>query len=162
MAKKATKKHSPEQTASYNANGMDISVLYSSPSKKDRVIFGELVPYNKVWRTGANEPTKFTCKTPIKIMNKDLAAGEYSLWTIPSKDTWIVIINKNIPGWGVTISSGGSETARVREEDVLAVTVPVKNTNAVQEKFTIAFEESPDLNLSLSWDKTKISVPISN
>ncbi|MGY8916073.1 MAG: DUF2911 domain-containing protein [Flavobacteriales bacterium] len=63
-----TKKNSPEKTATYNEDGMDLTVNYSSPFKKDRIIFGDLVPYNVVWRTGANEPTTFTTATDINIM----------------------------------------------------------------------------------------------
>ena len=107
--KEQTKKHSPQATNTYTKNGMDLSVNYSSPSKKDRVIFGELVPYDVVWRTGANEPTTFSTGSDIKIIDKTLSAGTYSLWTKPGKESWGVIFNKEIPDWGVTILSGGKK-----------------------------------------------------
>jgi len=155
-----TKKHSPEQTAVYKQNGLDLSVNYSSPSKKGRVIFGELVPYNLVWRTGANEPTTFTTATDIKIIDKKLRAGTYSLWTIPNEGSWKVIFNEEVPDWGVTVLSGGKETTRAPEADFVQVEVPTKELGKPMESFTIDFEDSGQLSLALSWDGTKVSVPI--
>ncbi|NAS11302.1 DUF2911 domain-containing protein [Poritiphilus flavus] len=155
-----TKKHSPEKTAVYNKNNLDLSVTYSSPFKKGRVIFGELVPYDVVWRTGANEPTTFTTTTEIKIIDKPLPAGTYSLWTKPNREQWLIIFNEDIPDWGVSISSGGRETTREPGSDVVQVEVPVSSLTTAEESFTIAFEEDSQLYLSLFWDTTKVSVPI--
>jgi len=155
-----TKKHSPEQTAAYTQNGLDLSVHYSSPSKKGRVIFGELVPYDMVWRTGANEPTTFTTATDIKVIDKKLHAGTYSLWTIPNEQNWKVIFNEEVPDWGVTVLSGGKETTREPEADFVQVEVPTKVLGKPVENFTIDFEDSGQLSLTLSWDNTKVSVPI--
>ena len=155
-----TKKNSPEETNTYNKNGMDLSVNYSSPSKKDRVIFGELVPYDVVWRTGANEPTTFTTGSDIKIIDKTLPAGTYSFWTKPGKDSWGIIFNKEVPDWGVTILSGGKKTTRNQEADVVNIEVPSEQLTTVQEKLFIGFEDGQQLYLSLSWDQTKIKVPI--
>ncbi len=155
-----TKKHSPERTATYTQNGLDLSVNYSSPSKKGRVIFGELVPYDLVWRTGANEPTTFTTKTDIKVIDKKLKAGTYSLWTIPNEQSWKVMFNEEVPDWGVTVLSGGKETARDAETDFIRVEVPVKKLSEPLESFTIDFEDTGQLSLTLSWDDTKVNVPI--
>lgn len=160
--KEQTKKNSPEKTATYNEGDMDINVKYSSPFKKDRVIFGELVPYDAVWRTGANEPTTFTTATDIMIMDKNLPAGTYSLWTKPNKEQWEIIFNKEIPGWGVTILSGGKDTTRKPEEDIVNVVVPTTNMTDVLESFTIAFEGKDPVFLTLAWDKTKVGIPINN
>ncbi|WP_411031466.1 DUF2911 domain-containing protein [Spongiimicrobium sp. 3-5] len=160
--KEQTKKHSPEKTATYTKNGMDLSVKYSSPYKKGRVIFGELVPYDVVWRTGANEPTTFTSATAIKIIDKSLPAGTYSLWTKPNKNSWIIIFNKEVPDWAVTLSSGGRETTRKPDSDVLQVEVPVEQLSQVQESFKIDFEDIEQLSLVLAWDNTKVSVPLNN
>ena len=156
-----TKKHSPERTATATENGMDLSVTYSSPSKKGRVIFGELVPFETVWRTGANEPTTFTTETDVTIGGKTLPAGTYSLWTKPNKEEWSVMFNDEIPDWGVTILSGGKETTRDATHDIASVDVPVQSTSEEIEKFTIEFEESNGTEMCLSWDKTKVCVPIS-
>ncbi len=160
MMKVETKKISPQKTIVYNQNGLDLSVSYSSPAKKDRVIFGELVPFDRVWRTGANEPTTLTTSTSIKVLNKELPAGTYSVWTIPAKDSWEIIINKKIPEWGVTLISGGKETTRDPDQDIIQVTVPVQSLSLVVENFDISFKETDQLYLSLSWDETEIQVPI--
>ncbi len=124
------------------------------------LVFGELVPYGIVWRTGANEPTTFTTGTKIHIEGKSLAAGTYSLWTRPNKTSWDILFNSEIPEWGVTILSGGKETTRDSEWDVLQVSVPVKELTDPIESFTIQFDQSEKVFLSLLWDTTKVSIPI--
>lgn len=156
--KQMTKKQSPEKSAAYVKNNMDLSVKYCSPFKKGRVIFGELVPYGEIWRTGANEPTTFTTATAIRIAGQELPAGTYSLWTRPEAEKWTVFFNKKVPGWGV--NTGGA--ARDAEEDAVSVEVPVQKLPSAQESFLIDFEEADGLSLALSWDQTKIRVPISN
>ena len=160
MMKEETKKISPQKTASYNQNGFDLAVAYSSPSKKGRVIFGELVPFDKVWRTGANEPTTFTTAHAIKIIDKELPAGTYSFWTIPGKESWKVILNKEVAEWGVTLISGGKKTTRDPDEDIIQVTVPSRSLSTVKENLDISFKDTTQLYLSLSWDETEIQVPI--
>ena len=160
MMKEETKKISPQKTAVYNQDGYDLSVAYSSPLKKGRVIFGELVPFDKIWRTGANEPTTFTTSTAIKIIDKDLPAGTYSLWTIPTAGSWKVIFNSEVADWGVTLISGGKETTRNPEADVLQIEVATNPLFTPQEEFLIDFIETEQLNLSLSWDGIVVMIPI--
>ncbi len=160
--KQSTKKHSPQKTVAYKHQGMDLRVDYSSPFKKGRVIFGELVPYDIVWRTGANEPTTFSTTTEIGIGKHRLPAGSYSLWTIPGKDHWSVMFNSEIPSWGVTMSSGGSETTRDPQKDMLQLEVPVEEVSPPMESFTITFEQNDTLFMDILWDDTKIQVPITN
>ncbi len=156
-----TKKHSPEKTSAYTLNGYDLMVKYSSPFKKGRVIFGELVPYDAVWRTGANEPTTFETRSDILVIDKSLPAGEYSLWTKPGKESWTVMFNKDIPDWGVSISSGGRETTRDPEQDIVQVEIPVEELPESVESFTIDFAGDGQLYLRLYWDKTQVKVPLS-
>ncbi len=158
--KKQTKKISPETVATYVQDGLDMQVKYSSPFKKGRIIFGELVPYDEVWRTGANEPTTFTTATNINILGNQLTPGTYALWTIPGREKWTVIFNSEVPDWGVTLISGGSKTTHNPETDVFQIQVPVENLDQVVESFTIDFQDSAGLFLTLTWDKTKISIPI--
>ena len=159
-----TKKFSPAKTATLELNGSSLEVDYSSPSKKGRDIFGELVPFGKIWRTGANEPTTFTTTEQIKIIDKPLPAGRYSLWTIPNKDSWKVIFNTEVPKWGVT-RIDGDQTTHETKHDFLTVEIPVQNLEKPVEEFSINFD-SLEVNqkeqhfLSLAWDKTKIMVPI--
>jgi hypothetical protein len=152
-----TKKASPEDTVVYTKNGKEISVFYCRPSKKGREIFGGLVPYDKVWRTGANEATTFTTGTDIVIGEKTLPAGKYTLWTIPGKEEWTVIFNSKEYGWGITF---GGEASREAAADVLEVKVPVEPLAEPVELFTISFEDADSVKLVFSWDKTRVAVPI--
>ncbi|MBX9734192.1 MAG: DUF2911 domain-containing protein [Chitinophagaceae bacterium] len=126
--------------------------------KKGRVIFGGLVPFGKVWRTGANENTVFTTDKDLTINGKKLPAGEYSLWTIPGKDKWTVIWNKKQYAWGVKI---GEVASREAEHDAIQVEVPVQTQAPGLEQFKIAFEKNDkSINLILAWDTTKVTVPM--
>lgn len=151
-----TKKHSPEDTVVYTQGEMEMSVFYNRPSKKGRDIFGGLVPYGEVWRTGANEATTFETNRDITFGGQPLPAGKYTLWTIPGPNTWTVIINDKMYGWGV----GFQGASREAEYDVLKVDVPVQKLDQVVEQFTIAFEQQNGLALTLMWDQTKVAVPI--
>ena len=156
-----TKKHSPEVAAGYQQNGLDLQVTYSSPSKKNREIFGALVPYGQVWRTGANEPTTFRTGSNIEFGGQQIGEGLYSLWTIPGPKQWTVILNREVPDWGVTLSSLGKETTRNPEADVLQVVVPVIPPQQLQERLEIAFvEDQGQLYMQLAWDDVRIRTPI--
>ncbi|WP_394749809.1 DUF2911 domain-containing protein [Spongiimicrobium salis] len=161
--KTQTKKHSPEQSATYvdQDSKLDLLVNYNSPSKKGRVIFGELVPYDQVWRTGANEPTTMTTNSTIAVKGKNLPAGTYSIWTIPREKKWTVIFNSNIPDWGVSLGVNGMEPSWDEAHDVIKVEVPVEDLKEVVENFTIDFTVEDQLYLTLAWDTTKVRVPIS-
>jgi hypothetical protein len=156
-----TKKHSPEDTYTYKANGLDIEINYSRPFKKDRVIFGELVPYDEVWRTGANEATTFKTATDITVKEEVLPAGTYTLWTVPRKGEWDIIFNKGAYDWGVDFnwSSRSVVAARDPELDVLTVKAKPERYFKVYEQFTIQVEGQPE-RLLLSWDDIGVSVPI--
>jgi tetratricopeptide (TPR) repeat protein len=129
----------------------DVEIVYSRPGVKGRTIFGSLVPYDKVWRTGANNATKITFSTPVKINGAEIPAGAYSLFTIPGENEWTIIINKN---------AGQSGLQYDEKADVVRVkAAPVKLAEAV-ETFTIEFNGITDESavLNLVWEKT--SVPI--
>lgn len=161
MLKNQTKKKSPEQTVQYAQRGLDLEVYYNRPSKKGREIFAEagLVPLGEVWRTGANEATTFETGTALKVGGKELPAGKYSLWTIPGADEWTIIFNEKMYGWGVGF---GAQASVDREADVLSLTAPVEKLSSPVDTFTIKFEEGEALKLSLLWDDTKVSIPVSN
>lgn len=149
-----TKKHSPEQTVTYSENGYDLSLTYSRPYKKGREIYGGLVPFGEVWRTGANEPTMFTTKTDLDIDGKTLPAGTYSLWTIPNSNSWEIMFNNGEYGWGVGFDQAASRDATL---DVLAVNSAAQKTFKVLEQFTIEFEGDPVV-MMISWDDTRVDV----
>lgn len=154
--KTQTKKASPEEVNTFQLGDASITVDYSRPSKKGRVIFGELVPYGKVWRTGANEATTITVDKGIQFGGLPLAAGTYTLWTIPQATSWTVILNSKTYSWGVTY---GGEAQRDPAKDVVKVEVPVQALPEVVEKFTIDVTPEPAA-LNLKWDQTLVSVPL--
>ncbi|NEN23712.1 DUF2911 domain-containing protein [Cryomorpha ignava] len=151
-----TKKHSPEETITYTDNGYDVEITFSRPFKKGRDIFGGLVPYGQVWRTGANEPTTFVTATDLVIQGQKLPAGKYTLWTIPKPTEWEIIFNSGHPGWGV---DWDEKAARQPELDVVTATVRPMRNFMVYEQLTIEFERDP-LNLMLAWDFTRVDLTL--
>lgn len=149
---------SPKDTVEFKLNDLELEVFYNRPSKRNRDIFGGLVAYNQVWRTGANEATTFETNQSLKIGNDYLPAGKYTLWTIPGENTWEVIFNGKQYTWGV---NDAMQAMRNPDYDVLSITVPVQKLDTVVEEFTIAFDNSTDnLSLTMAWDTTKIVVPL--
>ena len=132
----------------------DVTVLYSRPSKRDRVVFGEVVPFDQVWRTGANENTKITFSDATVYGKDTLPAGTYALYTKPGKDSWDVIFYKDYSNWGTPETWDDSKVA-------LKVSAPVRRLTDGYETFTIAVNpmETAGGNLTLSWDKTQVVVP---
>lgn len=131
-----------------------IKITYSQPHKRGRSIFGGLVPYGQVWRTGANEATEITVTKDIKINGADLKAGSYSLYTIPEKDKWTIILNRDLGMWG-------AYNYNVKM-DVMRFEVPVVPvTEFVYEAFTILIDPRNNrADLVLAWDRTKVVIPI--
>ena len=128
-------------------------VIYSRPKKNDRVIFGNLVPYNEVWRTGANEATEITFYEDVLFNEIEIEAGTYTLYTIPTVERWTIIINEKVNVWG---AYNYDETLDVARTDV-----PAKNTAAVVENFSITFKASDSgSNLLMGWDDTFVEIPI--
>ena len=133
------------------AKNENVEITYGQPSKRGRVIFGELVPYGQVWRTGANEATEITFKKDCTFCGKHVKAGTYTLFTIPTKNEWTIILNSELKQWG----SFGYED--IKSKDVLHATVPVKKSSAMFEKFSIALGKDA---LEMNWDETGVSVPM--
>lgn len=158
--KTSTKSYSPEDTVTYQEDDLTLEVFYNRPYKKDREIFGGLVPYNEVWRTGANEATTFYCSEDILVDGSLLPAGEYTLWTIPMESSWKIIFNAEMYPWGITADQRPS---RLAEHDVLVVELPVTKLQEPVEQFTIDFTDAHDFILmNLAWDQTLIKIPIKN
>ncbi|CAN5391419.1 DUF2911 domain-containing protein [soil metagenome] len=125
---------SPPASASKEIGGTKVNIDYSSPAVKGRKIWGsELVPYNKVWRTGANEPTKITFSEDVMVEGKELKAGTYALFTIPAENEWTVIFNKNHQQWGAYDYS--------EEEDVLRVKAKPTKAKQMNERMKIDIRE---------------------
>lgn len=154
---KQTKAFSPEDVAAYADGDLKVSVFYNRPYKKGREIFGALVPYKQVWRTGANEATVFETNRTLTFQGEKLLAGKYTLWTIPDSTTWQVIFNAQHGQWG--INSKG-EANRDSSLDVLTITVPAIVQDREFEQFTIQFDKTgEDAEMILLWDKTVVAVP---
>jgi hypothetical protein len=154
-----TKSFSPEDNVVFHQDDLTIKVFYNRPYKKGREIFGKLVPYNKVWRTGANEATTFETNKGLTIEGKVLPKGTYSLWTIPQEDKWTIIFNSEYGQWG--INSDG-EANRKPDRDVLTVDVGALKQEKEFEQFTIAFNmTAEEAEMVLLWDKTLVAMPFS-
>jgi hypothetical protein len=157
--KKQTKSFSPEEQVVFNDKDLNIKVFYNRPYKKGREIFGALVPYGAVWRTGANEATTFETSKDVQFEGKTLKKGQYSLWTIPGEETWTIIFNSEFGQWGV---NSGGEANRDPSRDVLKIDVHAVQQDRLFEQFTIAFEKvGEDAEMVLIWDKTLVAVPFS-
>ncbi|MGJ8594059.1 MAG: DUF2911 domain-containing protein [Aquaticitalea sp.] len=153
-----SKRLSPKDTVKFELNDTKLEVFYNRPYKKGREVFGALVPYNEVWRTGANEATKFTTNKDLLIEGTVLTKGEYTLWTIPNDSTWTIIFNTKQYPWGVDEQM---RPMREKQFDYMDIKEPVHKINKSVEQFTIGFDNTTDdLKMTLVWDKTKIEIPM--
>jgi len=154
-----TKSFSPEDQVKFENGDLKINVFYNRPSKKGRVIFGELVPYGRAWRTGANEATTFETNKDLTFGDKILKAGKYSLFTIPEEQKWTILFNSESGQWGVGFNG---EANRDPAKDVLTIEAPSVNIEKEVEKFTIEVSKmGEDHELTFIWDKTVVAVPFS-
>jgi Protein of unknown function (DUF2911) len=154
-----TKSFSPESNVAFENNGLKVHVFYNRPNKKGRVIFAKdgLVPFDKVWRTGANEATVFETNKELDFGGKSLPKGKYSLWTIPGEQTWKIIFNSDIPGWGVGFDG---QVSRDAKKDFLTIEAPVVLQDKEFEQFTISVEKmGEEMELIFIWDKTLVAAP---
>jgi len=132
----------------------DIEVTYSRPGIKGRSIFGGLVPYGKLWRMGANQATKITLSTPVKLNGHAVPAGTYTLFSIPGKDEWTLIVNKELEHMGTTKYD--------EKTDLVRFTVKPHTLDHVVETLRIELEPVSDTaaSLAISWEKTKLALKI--
>lgn len=149
---------SPKDTAKITLNDLDLKVEYNRPSKRDREIFGALVPFDKVWRTGANEATTFQTNKDLMIDGMLLKKGKYTLWTVPMKNSWKVMFNSKDYKWGVNEKM---EPMWDPNFDVIELEVSKQDIDETVEKFTIAFDnKTGNLKLTMAWDQTLIEIPV--
>jgi len=151
--KKKEERVSPHADATANLGGKKITISYGRPSVKGRAIFGGLVPWGEVWRTGADEATTFTTEADVVIGGLKVPKGEYALFTIPTEKQWTLVVNKTAKQWGAFKYDAKQDLGRV-PMTVAAAAKPV-------EQFTIEMVPAgKQLTLKLSWDKTAASVVI--
>lgn len=143
---------SPLQTIDQAFALSNIKIEYSRPSVKGRVVYGDLVPYGKVWRTGANQSTKITFGDDVKIEGVALKAGTYALYTIPNKDSWEILFYKDL-------TLGGNVAEYKATDEVARVKGKVSATGMKVETFTINIGDitSTSASIDLMWDMTKVS-----
>ena len=146
---------SPRDTARTTLGGAALWVDYGRPMKRGRVIFGDVVPWNTVWRTGANAATQFSTAVDLLVGGAKVPTGTYTLWTLPTQTGWKVIINQETGQWG---------TEYHPEQDLARVDAKVETLAAPVEQLFIGFEQAPGnasaTTLTILWDKMKVSVPV--
>ena len=147
-------KASPRDSVSGTVNGATIKIAYGSPLVRGRKIFGELVPYGKVWRTGANPMTTFETSKDIEVQGKTLPAGKYSLFTIPGEHEWKVIFNSVTGQWGIKRDGLANDDPA---KDVLTVTANATKAKMMYEHMTFKITEN---GFELLWDNTAVPVKV--
>ncbi len=149
-----SKRASPPETATGNIMGSAITINYSSPAVKGRKIWGGLVPYDKVWRAGANEATIFETSKNIKVDGKPLPAGKYSLYIIPGEKEWVFIFNSKTGQWGIKMDGSTTEDPA---NDVIRVTVKPEKSSSFNERMKFVIDKR---GFALEWENLKVPVPI--
>jgi hypothetical protein len=146
---------SPPASASCDlGGGKTIKTDYSSPRMKGRKIYGDLVPFGEVWRTGANSATTFVTSADVTVGGKTVPAGSYTLFTVPTADKWTLIVNKTTGEWGIPYKYEKDELARV---DMKASKLP-----SPVENFTINYAKSGSgCTMQFDWETTRASVDLS-
>jgi DUF2911 family protein len=150
-----SKRPSPPATAKCElAGGKSITIDYSSPRLKGRHVGAELAPYGEVWRTGANEATTFVTTADLMVGGTHVPAGNYTLFTLPTKDKWTLIISKKTGEWGIPYPGDKDDLARVDMK---------VGSGAAMENFTISLDKGgKGCTLKIAWDTTVASVDISS
>lgn len=144
LAQEQKKPLSPKDTAQGNIDGVKVVINYSSPSVRGRKIMGELVPYNQLWRTGANQATTIEFDKAVQIEGKELPAGKYAIFTIPGENEWTIVFNKKLS------QHGTSEYTEA--EDALRVKVKPTKTKQFEESFKFEVEKN---QVILKWENTQ-------
>jgi hypothetical protein len=147
------KKSPPADAECKLPDGKTIKVHYSSPRMRGRKIYGGLVPYGQVWRTGADEATTFVTDANLTVAGKDVPAGSYTIFTVPNQDKWTLIINKKTGEWGIPY--------KYESDELLRADTNVSKTPAPVENFTIGFDQAGGgCTMNLDWENTRASIQI--
>lgn len=148
---------SPYDSTTAQVGAVAMKVCYGRPAVRGREIFGGLVRYDTIWRTGANEPTIIHLSGAAQIAGIQVTPGSYSLYTVPGRDSWTVIVNRAIDQWG----HESAYTEAVRQQEVGRATVETERLDQLVEQFTIRTEPAGGgVNLLLEWERTRVRIPI--
>lgn len=145
---------SPPDSATGKIGNATITINYNSPSVKGRKIGVDLAPYNKVWRAGANEPTTFQTDKNIQVGGKNLPAGKYSLFILPTETSWQFIFNSEIPRWGIT---RGGDASLDSTKNVLTVSAKPQKSATMNERLVYQVTKN---GMVMKWDYLEVPVPI--
>jgi hypothetical protein len=141
------------QTKCTVTSGKTVTIAYSSPRAKGRKIFGELVPFGEVWRTGANEATTFVTQADLNIGGKTVPAGSYTIFTVPNADKWTLIVNKKTGEWGIPY--------KYESDELVRADMKVTSTSSPVENFTINLASMDGhCTLNISWENTQATVAL--
>jgi hypothetical protein len=148
---------SPLDSLTFKVANQPVKVCYGRPSSRGRVMLGgKDIPYGKLWRTGANEPTIFFTPIPLMVAGIAVPPGTYSLYTVPGRTEWEVIVNRSISQWG----EEGNYTAQVKAQELGRAKVKREPVSSPVETFTIRAEpDGNNANLVLEWEKTRVKIP---
>jgi hypothetical protein len=148
---------SPLDSLTFTLAGKPVKVCYGRPSARGRTMLGGEIPYGKLWRTGANEPTVFFAPTPVTVAGIKVPAGVYSLYTEPGRNDWVVIVNRSTSQWG----HENSYTSEVKSQELGRAKVKSEALKTPVETFTIKAEPAGDkASLLLEWEKTRVRIPV--
>ena len=152
-------RQSPYDSTRVTVGDHQALVCYGRPSARGRtMIGGEAVPYGRLWRTGANEPTIIHLDFPADIAGIAVEPGAYSLYSVPGESEWVIVVNRAVDQWG----HESAYTPEIEAQEVGRATVPAGTTSEHVEQFTITSEEAADsvANLILEWENTRVEIPI--
>jgi len=154
LAQIQTPAASPEQTLTQSVGLSSVTVQYSRPAMRGRAIFGDLVPMDKLWRTGANKNTLVTFESDATVGGSPLKAGTYALYTVPSKDEWTVYFYTDTENWGLPKPWDENKIAAVYK-------VKAQSLDTSVESFTITIDKVTDsgAHLTISWENTSVAIP---
>jgi hypothetical protein len=150
---------SPLDSLTFSVSGQQVKVCYGRPSSRGRTMLGGAdIPYGKLWRTGANEPTIFYAPVPLSIAGIRVQPGVYSLYTVPGKSEWEVIVNRSVSQWG----HEDQYTSEVKAQEVGRAKVKSETTTKPVETFTIRSEpgSGKGISLVLEWEKARVKIPV--
>ncbi len=140
----------PGEASCAFADGKTIHIAYSRPYMRNRKIMGGLVPYGKVWRTGANEATSFETQSALSVAGTTIPAGKYTIYTLPSESAWKLIVNKQTGQWG---------TQYDQSQDLARIDMKTQRLDTPVDQFTISFEQhGRSCMMRLEWENTSASV----
>lgn len=168
-AEEVAARPSPFDSVEASAGDVRLKLCYSRPSARGRVVFGNLVPFDTLWRTGANEATVLHTSGPVSIAGVDVSGGEYSIYTVPRHDGWQLVVNGATGQWGLTedaVGARGNRFPNAYTDDVRAQEIartPIRTDSvAYTETLTAAFAQTStdSLELRIDWEETRVVIPI--